>query len=616
MDVLPTEIWISIIQFASAEHPNGHMQGLIDLALVSKQFHHIIFCGENDGAIWKPAAVSLGVHHATLLDEVLFAGTSSLETRSWKKVYKFMREWQRPFPAEVKMPKPRKVAWNLPALKDAGDGFVRRTFEMCCCGEGRGLSYKIKQPLAVDKGNIIFEARNIDNDNTAVAAGLLEAGEERARQVSGRARRAQKYIQFQYPLPAGHMVTEEEGEFIISKIDPTTGNTTTTWLFGQRQPDRFVSFKDILVAVAYHGPDDELASLPGAELCRSIFLCLRANDPKPLWMFDVSVDWYNRDDDYRGFAHVKNFHVTSKYLVVLITRHPNARMNKVSGTYFVIMSLLTGEVIREIKIHKKAVSPAEPAGVNVPGAPMGALAGGGRPSYTTAFSHDFILTDTMIVSGGPAGELLVWCIFGDNASDTPICTIPTDKYDGWQRTFTDLQLSACGTHLAITSNNRMYIYDIIAKKPIEVYDSGRVVNDANRWARNPADDFPAGVWVRWNDWKLESVDESQQLSAFGAQKQTGKWKRVGDGVAYLSEAGIELSYDNPLRALTVPKRRPRWMNNLRRMVHNNSSWIVLALVGLVFASVYSILGIGKSYLAGYIGGFLERSFRQTNGTAD
>ncbi|KAK6346835.1 hypothetical protein TWF696_006942 [Orbilia brochopaga] len=607
---LPPEIWLSIIQFATTGDPDGPMHALINIALVSKTFYHTVFCNENDGAIWKPAAVRLGVHPGIHLDELLFAGTSSLEPRSWRTVYKFMREWQKPFPGIVTMPKAKRVAWQLPALQ-AGpdDGFVRRTFEMACCGNGRGLSYRIKQPIAADKGNIIFEARNIDNDLTAVAAGLLEAGEERARQASGRPRRVEKHILFPYPLPAGYMVTEEKSGFVVSKIDPTTGNTTTSWLFGERQPDRFTSFRDIMVAITYHGPDDEMAGLPGVGNCRSLMVCLKAGDPKPLWMLDVSLDWYLPDDDYRGFAHVKNFHVTSKYLVVLYTRHPNAWMGKVTGTYFTVMSLLTGEVVREIKIHKKAVSPAEPVPPPVLGPMLMAIGPNGplqmnnnRGSYTTAFSHDFILTDSMIVSGGPAGEILVWCLFGDNASDSPIATIPTERYDGRQKTFTDLQLSACGTYLAVTTNKHLYLYDIIAKKAIAVYDSGRPVDDSTRFSSNPPDDFPSGVWVRWTDWTLApAIDASLPLPSFVAANEHGNvWKRVGEGVAYLPEAGIELSYDNPLRALTVPKRLPRWAVNVRRAVQGNSAWVVLALGGLLLAMVYSCL-LGSAAVGGACG---------------
>ncbi|EPS41593.1 hypothetical protein H072_4511 [Dactylellina haptotyla CBS 200.50] len=616
MDILPPEIWLSIIQFAGASDPDGHLHAFINIALISKQFHHVVFCSENDSAVWKPAAISLGIHPGIHIDDVLFAGASSLENRSWRKVYKFMKEWQKPFPQDATIPKAKRVAWNLPSLKGAGDGFVRRTFEMACCGTGRGLSYQVKQPVAADKGNVIFEARNIDNDKTAVAAGLLEAGEERARQASGRSRRVEKHILFPFPLSAGYMVTEEKSGFVVSKIDPTTASASMSWLFGERRPDRFTSFKNIMVAITHHGPDDELSELPNAQNCRSILVCLKAGDPKPVWQLDVSVDWYHADDDYRGFAHVKNFHVTSTYLVALITRHPNAYMRKMTGTYFVVVNLLTGEIVKELKIHKKAVSPGEPAPPALPDpALMGAngpLQYNARASYTTAFSHDFILTDSVIVSGGPAGEILVWCFFGENASDTPIAVIPTDRFNGHQLRFTDLQLSTCGTYLALTSSKQMYIYDMIAKKPIEVYDNGRTVSDANRYSSNPLDDFPSGVWVRWTDWTMVSADDKQPLPTFTAVNEHGKyWKRIGEGVVYLSEAGIEFSYDNPLRALTVPKRLPRWVSNLRRAVHNNSSWILFTLIGLLLAALYSVLGVGKVYLAGYLGRMLERIYNDS-----
>ncbi|KAF3163538.1 hypothetical protein TWF106_005525 [Orbilia oligospora] len=614
METLPPEIWLQIINFAAASE-GDHLKGLINIALVSKQFHHTIFCSENDSAIWKPAAVRYGMHPNTHLDDVLFTGTSFLESRSWRTVFKFMKELQKPFPHEsdVTIPKAKKVAWQLPSLKDTKEGFVRRTFEMACCGNGRGLSYSVKQPVPADRGNILFEARNIDNDKTAVAAGLLEAGEERARQASGRPRRVERHRLFPYPLPAGYMVTEEpeRGGFVVSKIDPTTGNPAMSWLFGDRQPDRFTSHKDIMVAITYHGPDDKISELSNAENCRSMFVCLKANDSRkpanevaePIWAFDVSFDWYHPDDDYRGFAHVKNFHITSNYVVALITRHPSAIMRKITGTYFVVMDLMTGKIVREIKIHKKAVSPAEPAQLPNINGPLPL----NRGSYTTAFSHDFILTDSLIVSGGPAGEILVWCISGDNASDTPIAVIPTDKYNGHQLRFTDLQLSTCGTYLALTSSKHIYIYDMISKKPIEVYDNGRVVSEANIYSSNPLDDFPSGVWVRWTDWTLTSVETSHPMAASSLVADEQKyWKRIGAGVAYLPEAGIELSYDNPLRALTVPKRRPRWVNNLRRAMHDNSSWIFLTLIGLLFAALYAILGVGKGYIAGYIGGALER----------
>lgn len=87
-----------------------------------------------------------------------------------------------------------------------------------------------------------------------------------------------------------------------------------------------------------------------------------------------------------------------------------------------------------------------------------------------------------------------------------------------------------------------------------------------------------------------------------------KWKPVAEGVAYLSEAGVELSYENPLKALTVPSRRPGWMRALASSWDDNASWVIIFLAGLVFVGVYSVLGVGKTYLAGQIGGYLERDW--------
>jgi len=172
--------------------------------------------------------------------------------------------------------------------------------------------------------------------------------------------------------------------------------------------------------------------------------------------------------------------------------------------------------------------------------------GSHRAAFTTAFSHEFLLTDTYIVSGGAGGGLLVWNYTSDKHE--PIYTIPdplasdTTRPDGrassLRRQYSALTMSGDGRYVAATTSDQLWLFDMVDKKVHAVYSNGRKIEAEDYYARNPADDFPAGVWCWWKEWRSKRGPSGVMV-----------WEEVGGsgGVAYLT------GLDGEKRKLNVGK---------------------------------------------------------------
>lgn len=161
------------------------------------------------------------------------------------------------------------------------------------------------------------------------------------------------------------------------------------------------------------------------------------------------------------------------------------------------------------------------------------LSGSLRAAFTTALSHEFLLTDTYIVSGGAGGGLLVWNYISDKHE--PIYTIPdplasdTTKPDGpassLPRQYSALTMSGDGRFVAATTSDQLWLFDMVDKKVHAVYGNGRKIEAKDYYARNPADDFPAGVWCWWKEWRSKRGPSGAMI-----------WEEIdgSGGVAYLT----------------------------------------------------------------------------------
>jgi hypothetical protein len=66
---------------------------------------------------------------------------------------------------------------------------------------------------------------------------------------------------------------------------------------------------------------------------------------------------------------------------------------------------------------------------------------------------------------------------------------------------------------------------MLEKRMEGVWNNGRKVPKNIEFARNPPDDFPGGVWVRWTEW--------------GKAKKADGWERKRVEIAYLTDLDKE-----------------------------------------------------------------------------
>lgn len=205
-----------------------------------------------------------------------------------------------------------------------------------------------------------------------------------------------------------------------------------------------------------------------------------------------------------------------------MTRHPSSTLGKLTRTNFLVMSLETGKVLKSMEFKTKSAS---------------ALSGTGlRAAFTTAFTHDFLLTDTHIVSGGAGGGLLVWDYSKDH--DGPAYTIPDpmgsdatklNDAPSFPRQYSALSMSVDGRFVGATTSDKLWLFDMVDKKVHGVYSNGRKIEKKDYYVKNPLDDFPAGVWCWYREWRN------------GRDEKTGVlgWEEVDGcgGVAYLTDLG-------------------------------------------------------------------------------
>ena len=248
------------------------------------------------------------------------------------------------------------------------------------------------------------------------------------------------------------------------------------------------------------------------------------------------------------------------HIVALVTRHPTALTQKLTGTFFHVLDMQTGKLVNKIKLRKRIPAPtsgsAGAAGVIIPtpavlpvtpanAGPNHVLQPNPAPppttpaAFTTAFNHDFLITDNYLVCGGPGGGLHVYnythrhktpsspsgvlSLGGSPLDDgnkplyslpdpwTPnspfykhnpdlALSVPTDAMQGMfvGRQYSAITLSTCGRYLGVTTSDQFWVWDMVKKRVRGVWSNGRKVERRDWYSRSPDDAWMGGVWVLLN----------------------------------------------------------------------------------------------------------------------
>jgi hypothetical protein len=173
-----------------------------------------------------------------------------------------------------------------------------------------------------------------------------------------------------------------------------------------------------------------------------------------------------------------------------VGRHADPYFHKLTRTEFVVLDLLTGNICKSMQFRTCPLSTHSMV-----------LR---RSAFTTAFEHEFLLTDKFIVSGGQGGELLVWD-YTRPEKECLLYSIPVwcsgfSKGDEFLRTFSSLTLSVDGHYIGATTSDQLLIIDMVNKRVHGRYSNGRRVDTKEMFVRNPKDDFLGGVWCWWKEW--------------------------------------------------------------------------------------------------------------------
>ncbi|KAL7273510.1 hypothetical protein RUND412_003626 [Rhizina undulata] len=535
---LPPEILLNILRLVAAStEPHGH-NALITVSQTCTHLHHAVFCSEHD-SLWREPAIALGTPPPITLDQILYPGSSTIQRRLWRNVVKLNLAWSRPFPAGTPaLPRLQRAARALPPQNKSGDWFGRRTIEIFAAGEGNRKRpvYRTRHTNVKDDGNTVFEVaipRSGPGPSAKVKqiTGVLDPMLGKTREINSEVKTASQWSSTPFPCSAGFVVEERNGEFRIRVVDAATAGFSRCWNLGRRRPDRFVANEGVLVACTYElpekNPPTQNPHIPSNLVClecvggKKSLWKKDAEESKVLWEFDLSVKWAQLDEHYTSFPHLKNFHITKTHLVCLVTRHPTSSLAKLTGTNFLILSPETGNTLKTLKFKTKTSSTSSGNGIRAP--------------FTTAFSHDFLLTDTFIISGGAGGGLLVWDYSSENRG--PIYTLPdplgsdATKIDStapqFPRTYSALTLSVDGRYVGATTSDQLWIFDMVEKKLQGAYTNGRKIDKKDYYVKNPIDEFPGGVWCWWKEWRSRRDEETGEVS----------WEEVesSGGVGYLTD---------------------------------------------------------------------------------
>ncbi|KAF8534467.1 hypothetical protein BDD12DRAFT_860118 [Trichophaea hybrida] len=472
---LPPELLSNILQFlTTSSDATTHIHDLINVAKTCSTLHHAIFYND---VLWRSSAISLGISPTQL-----------------------NYTWSQGFPdTSAKLPPSQKVKSLLPAKRENGG---RRTIEMCVMGFGAMSMNVASHAVSKHRGKAFFKILRPKTEYTT--GGMLDLESKETTETTTKLWRDPINMRCRFIEP-GYNIEEEDGIFRINELGvEEPGQILRCWKVGTREIRMFRTRGDLLVGGLR-------PSVPRKTHVGTNVVCMRAEgrdvEASILWERDVSEIKLQS----QPFSKIHDFQLNSTHVVCLLGIYRDFNMSKLNLTQFYVMDLHTGKFRRSMNFQQSPLS-AHSAVQR-------------RRMLTTAFDCSFLLTDKFCVSGGHGGELLVW-------------DYTRVGIEGFLRTFTTLTLSVDGRYIGATLSDQLFVIDMVAKKVHARYSNGRRVKDNELHAKNPKDEFLAGIWCWWKDWDGDD----------GAG-----WKEADSGVAYLCGGEDE----NPFQNVTdVARRKP------------------------------------------------------------
>lgn len=344
------------------------------------------------------------------------------------------------------------------------------------------------------------------------------------------------------------------------------------------------------------------------------------------------------------------------HLVALVTRHPGAMAQKLTGTFFHVLDIHTGKLVNKLKLRKRipisTVGTIPPQTTQPPTTPA---------AFTTAFGHEFLITDNYIICGGPGGGLHVYNYTLQNSCPLPdpgrqsstladdgnkplyslpdpwtpqspffkhnpdlMLSFPNDAMQGLfvGRQYSGLTLSTCGRYLGATTSDQFWVWDMVKKRLRGVWSNGRKVEKRDWYSRSPPDGWMGGVWVLLN-YKEEDgmtgrrkgtdlqesldhrgdMDKGKYISEVDPMGCDGEEEEEEIMVGYLTDLGVPERGEDANRerarlglAFGIRQRWSWWKEWWRSMRIDIMSTVAMFFIPLILAAFAVWLSIYQGWL--------------------
>ncbi|KAK9249176.1 hypothetical protein V1506DRAFT_527242 [Lipomyces tetrasporus] len=643
--------------FSSTNSPSnsivlsGTIHRAYALSLVCKRFYSVIYHPSQDVRIWKSVAATFGYDESLTLGNILKCGTSSvLPQATWRNAAYVAAMWNRPFKRAAgrgglgRVKTTKSMSTSLPPPPPKG---IIRTVDLAAPGQGRsGPTYVTLEPSSKDAGKLFaqsVDAREENPRSVSTTYGIVSPETSRSKIIFRGM--DQDISTLDFTLPNQSNLVMEECALLSDKVDtaigyeisrysPSSGKKEKIWRLQEPPPERYITNGDSLLALYspnmvffWTGSPDNPArlqcyqavpslhtatmsssstssscsssvspsmlnnvsatrhwstqSLSLASMRSDTFTEYHNGKSELLWDINLSRDWSN-DSPREQFCVVRNMKMTSRYAIVLVHWYPTSSMHKLSGTSFRILHLATGETRNVLMFNQPDLS-----------APY--------PMFTTVSDHDFVVTDTHIVSGGPNGELYVWNYHMQN---TPLYSIPepdtrrlTHVEGSFAPMYTYLTVSVDGKYLVATANNRITVWNMFSKKLEGVYHNGRKVTKRDFYLRNPFDNFRTGIWILYRDWRKKKRVTTAIERLVSDNYFVEEYELVGEKFKYIMEPFGEDKLERSLTSACHLIGRCIKSSELINFLEAMRFWVRWLLI-TIWAYGYFLLFRGEKMLIG------------------
>ncbi|KAK9468499.1 hypothetical protein V1512DRAFT_259644 [Lipomyces arxii] len=625
--------------------PCGAFQTVCSLGFVCRRFYSIVHHPCQDVRIWKSIASIYGYSSSLLLEDVKKCGVSHpFKSRSWKKVASVSATWNRPFSSnEVTSVKQsylkssKAVIASLPSRPAKG---IIRAYDMVSPGQGRvGPGYITLEPSISDSGKIFAQCVGSRQENPRLVSsvyGVLFPQTSSSRVLLRGLDQDVSTLDLAIPNQCNLVMEEciyfsERGErqtcYEISRYVPATGRRDKRWFLRGPAPERYVADGDRLLALYspsmvffWTGSPDNPARLKCFKSVNSICTTsavspafssyssstsisasgttllwsddansfasrrnysLASNNvelSEMLWDINLSRDWKS-DGSRELFCIVRNIHITSQNAVVLAHWYPTSSMHKLTGTSFRILDVETGQTKKVLTFNKPDLM-----------APY--------PMFTTVSDHDFVVTDTHLVSGGPNGKLFVW---NYHTQDTPLYSIPAPDMNNFSHVkgsfalmYTSINISVDGKYLMATANNLIIVWNMFTKRLEGIYNNGRKVVRRDFYLRNPFDSFRTGMWILYRDWRATKRKATNLEKLLSDETVIEEYELISENFKYVLEpfGQCDIGMGPPRRGWI--KRGIALSLELRNLIEAILFWSRWLLFSLLASGFYLLIrGDGK-----------------------